>query len=136
MTITTGAYRNSTDLITEALANLGVLVAGQVADVEDFNYVSEKLDSIMRMLAGMEICLVADTDNIPGEWFAPLADIVASECATKFGAAGQDLIDLQIKGLGAPPPAGTGPGSGMAAVVLRTINRNRPTYQPQPLLFL
>lgn len=44
MTIPTQPFRTSTDLITEALANLGVLAAGQPIDPTDFAYVSEKLD--------------------------------------------------------------------------------------------
>ena len=34
-------YRTSADLINEALANLGVLSAGQPTDPEDYNYVQE-----------------------------------------------------------------------------------------------
>lgn len=116
-----GAYRSSTDLITEALANLGVLAAGQSPDPEDWNYVAEKLDSIVRMLVGLEICYVADQNNIPGAWFSPLADIVAGECATKFGTDPDTFTRLVTKGLGMPP------GSGSAAMALKAITRGRYT---------
>jgi hypothetical protein len=116
-----GAYRSSTDLITEALANLGVLAAGQSPDPEDWNYVAEKLDSIVRMLVGLEICYVADQNNIPGAWFSSLADIVAGECATKFGSDPDTFQRLLTKGLGVPP------GSGAAAMALKAITRGRYT---------
>jgi hypothetical protein len=122
-----GQYRTSTDLITEALANLGVLAAGQSIDPEDMNYVSEKLDAIVRMLAGLDIVWIADVNNIPGMFFAPLADIVAGECATKFGATPDDVIKLKNAGLGAAPPLGAGVGSGAAAMALKQILRGRPT---------
>ena len=122
-----GQYRTSTDLITEILANLGVLAAGQPIDPEDFSYVQEKLDAIVRKLAGLEIVYVADVNNIPGAWFADLADVGAGECALKFGKTGQDFVDCVNKGLGG---AGNVPvGAGAAAQSLKIMNRGRPTYE-------
>lgn len=95
----TGPYRTSTDLVTEALANLGVLAAGQATDPEDFSYVEEKLDSIFRKIAALEIVYVPDPQNIPSAWFSDLADIVAGECCTKFGVTPDDYVKLINKGL-------------------------------------
>jgi hypothetical protein len=120
---TGGRYRNQGDLITKALANLGVLSPGQPVDVEDSKYVSDELDSIYRKLAGLEICTVTDPNNIDGTWFTDLADIVAGECATKFGVDADTFQKLTAKGLGVPP------GSGAAALSLKAINRGRPTYE-------
>jgi hypothetical protein len=114
-------YRTATDLINEALANLGVLGAGQPVDPEDTSYVAEKLDAIMRKIAALEIVTVADVNAIPGAWFADLADIVAGECASKFGATPDDVMKLTQKGLGVPP------GSGAAALSLKQMMRARPT---------
>jgi hypothetical protein len=121
-------FRSSTDLVTEALASLGVLAAGQPIDPEDFNWVNEKLDSIFRKLGGLEVVYVADADNIPGAWFSDLADIVAGECASKFGLVGQEFIDKVNKGLGGA--AGVEIGAGTAAKSLKIMNRGRPTYEP------
>lgn len=121
-------FRSSTDLVTEALANLGVLAAGQPIDVEDFGYVNELLDAIFRKLAMLEIVYVADPNNIPGAWFADLAAIVAGECASKFGLVGQEFIDKVNKGLGGA--AGVEIGAGTAAKSLRIGTRGRPTYEP------
>lgn len=116
-------FRTSHDLVLEALANLGVLAAGQTVATEDFNYVNEKLDSIFRKLGALEIVYVADGGNIPGEWFSDLADIVAGECATKFGG---DVAMLKAIGLGGPPsPAPVGAGG--AAQSLKIMLRGRPT---------
>jgi len=120
-----GRYRSSADLITEALANLGVLAVGQPQDPEDTAYVQGKLDSIFRMLAGLEICFVADANSIPGEWFSALADIVAGECATKFGSSPDDYAKLVKQGLGSPK------GSGAGAMALKAITRGKPTYERQ-----
>jgi len=118
-------YRTSRDLVLEALANLGVLVAGQNPDVEDYNYVNEKLDSIFQKLNALEICLVPDPDNIPGLWFSDLAAIVAGETAMKFGVTPDDFIKIVNAGLGGVQ--GIDVGSGAAAKSLRQMNRGRPT---------
>lgn len=124
----TSPYRTSSDLVLEALKNLGVLSAGNPVDVEDFTYVNEKLDSIFRKLAGLEITYVPDPSNIPGAWFSDLADIVAGECASKFGLVGQEFIDKVNKGLGGA--GGVEIGAGTAAKSLRIMQRGKPTYEP------
>lgn len=121
---TSGPYRTRDDLARKALANLGVLAAGQPPDPEDFSYVDNDLDSIMRTLAALDIVYVPDLDNIPSIWFEPLADIVADQCATKFGLPPDDFDKLKRAGLGIPP------GTGAAALALKAINRGRPTYAP------
>ena len=114
-------FRTSSDLILEALANLGVLAAGQTVAPEDFSYIETRLDSIFRKLAALEIVYAADPNNIPGEWFLDLAAIVAGECAQKFGA-GPEFVQM---GLGIPP------GAGSAAQSLKIMTRGRPTGEPQ-----
>jgi hypothetical protein len=129
-----GPFRNSIDLINEALANLGVLAAGQPTDPEDFAYVSEKLDSIFRKLAALEIVYVADANNIPSEWFSDLADIVAGECATKFGSSPDVWAMLKNNGLGGVQ--GVDVGFGAAAKSLRAITRGRPTGEALRTLYI
>ena len=125
---TTGPFRNSTDLINEALAILGVLASGQPTDPEDFAYVQEKLDSIFRKIAALEIVNVADPSNIPSEWFSDLADIVAGECCTKFGSTPDVWVMLKNAGLGGVQ--GVDVGFGAAAKSLRAIIRSKPTGEP------
>ena len=121
----TSPFRTSNDLVVAALANLGVLVAGQQPDVEDFNYVNVELDGIFRKLNALDICDVPDPGQIPAVWFRDLADIVAGECCTKFGQSAEEYVKLINKGLGGVQ--GVDVGSGAAAKSLRQINRGRPT---------
>ncbi len=122
-----GAYRTDADLVLEALANLGVLASGQSVDPEDYAYVQTKLDAIRRKLAALEIVNVPDITNIPGEYFADLADIVAGECATKFGATDEDVAKLIDRGLGG---RNTPVGGGAAAQSLKQMTRGKPTFEP------
>ena len=117
-------YRTQDDLINEALANLGVLSPGQPVDVEDYNYVLDKCDSVYRKLGALEIVHVPDPNHIPGSWFSDLADILAGEVATKFGSNPDHYMMLIQRGLGVPP------GAGAAALSLKQMTRGRPTYEP------
>lgn len=123
-------YRTSSDLVLEVLKILGVLAAGQPVDPEDFAWVNEKLDSIYRKLGGLEIVYVPDPNNIPGAWFSDLADIVAGECATKFGLVGQELADKVNKGLGGAAGSQVEIGAGTGAKSLKIMTRGKPTYEP------
>lgn len=120
---TTGRFRSQTDLVTETLARLGVLAVGQSQDPDDTNYVLAMLDATLRKLAAMEIAYVPDPNGIPAEYFTDLADIMAGECATKFGSSPDDYGKLVKQGLGIPP------GTGAAAMSLKAITRGRPTYE-------
>jgi hypothetical protein len=127
-------FRTSNDLVTEALANLGVLTSGQPIDPEDFAYVNEKLGAIFRKLAALELVVLPDPDTvipqgvtpfIPGEFFSDLADIVAGECATKFGSTPDMINALVLRGLGGVQ--GLDVGFGAAAKSIRAMRRGRPT---------
>jgi hypothetical protein len=123
-------YRTSTDVVTEALSILGVLSAGGTVDPEDFNWINESLDATYRQLAGLEICYVADPNNIPGEWFKNLSAIVAGENASKFGLVGKELEDKINLGLGGSPGTNIEIGAGTAAKSLKIITRGKPTGEP------
>ena len=126
--MTSQPFRTSSDLVLEALANLGVLAAGQSVAPEDFDYVNNRLDAIFRKLAALELIYTPDPTNIPGEWFVDLAAIVAGECAMKFGSSPDYVGPLVNSGLG-----GFGPVrilQGTAAQSLKMMMRGRPTGEP------
>jgi hypothetical protein len=126
MTLATQPYRTSTDLVAKVLSILGVVAAGQTVEVEDFETVSQNLDSIFRKLSALELVYVADPNNIPGEWFSDLADIVAGEVCTDFGSSAEDTMRFKAAGLG----GGAIPIlSGTAAQSIKIMSRGRPTYE-------
>lgn len=124
-----GQYRTVNDLISEALAKLGVLSSGQPVDPEDYNYVLTAYDGILRKLAGLEIVTLSsfDTSAVPGAWFLDLASIVAGETCAKFGYTGQDRTDMMNAGLG--DGVSVPIGGGAAALSLKQMNRLKPTLQ-------
>lgn len=110
-------YRTQADLLQEVLENLGVLAVGQTPELEDLARVKEKLPSIISLLGATEIVYIPDIENIPDEYFIPLAACVAYNCKQKFGIVGDAATsvdqDYQI-----------------ALLQFKVITRGRPTGEP------
>src|SRR6185295_16879817 len=80
-------FRTRDDLIDEALTNLFADGgAGQAPDAESQAIVDRKVDGLFAELRTRDICNVVNDQQIPAEWFNPLAELLANECATAFGA--------------------------------------------------
>jgi hypothetical protein len=80
-------FRTRDDLIDEALTNLFADGgAGQAPDAESQATVDRKVDGLLAELRAREICDVVNDQQIPTAWFNPLAELLANECATAFGA--------------------------------------------------
>lgn len=109
--------RTRNDLVNEALANLGILAAGQNANAEDFEAVDGKVDALVAWLEAVDIIDIDDIDAIPPEWFNPLAVLLADEAALMFGLSG------------VPSPQGAPPAVPMAIDKLRLTTYGRPTYE-------
>lgn len=110
------AVRTLSDLVLETLDCLGVLPAGQTAQVEDLNRISEAIPSILSELARREIVYIPDSNNIPDSDFRSLAEISAYECREKFGITGDDAVALKDK-------------NNEAVAKLKVMHRGRPTYE-------
>lgn len=107
-------YRTQADLLQEVLENLGVLAAGQTPEQEDLSRVAEKLPSIIALLSATEVVYIPDIENIPDEWFIPLAACVAYSVKQKFGLTGDTAtgVDNDYQ---------------LALLQFRVMNRGRPT---------
>ena len=106
-------------LVTEALINLGVLAAGQQPDAEDFEAVDNKFNPLLARLEQQDILDLDNTvDEIPAEFFGPLAVLLAQESALMFG----------LPGLPASP---SNPTPAQNAIdEIRRVTYARPTYTP------
>src|SRR5712671_2570874 len=79
--------RTRDDLVTQALINLKVIGSGQSPDADDGATVDGKIDGLFGELESRGIVSVPDDDAIPAEFFNPLAELLANECAPAFGMA-------------------------------------------------
>lgn len=107
------------DLVNQALRYLGVLAAGQTAATEDYDAVDGHVDGLTAQLQIREVCDVDNVDEIPVEWLAPLAVLLADDAAMEFGLAGVPASPSN------PNPVLT------AETRLRELNYSRPTYEAQ-----
>jgi hypothetical protein len=73
------------ELVNEALKNMQAVDAGQEPEDEDYDEVDSRVDTLFAQLGADEICTIGNEEEIPGEWFDALAELLANVCATKFG---------------------------------------------------
>ena len=72
---------------SQALINLKVIGSGQSPDADDGAAVDGKIDGLLGELESRGIVSVPDDDAIPAEFFNPLSELLANECAPAFGMA-------------------------------------------------
>lgn len=77
----------SNDLANEALTVLTVVGTGQSPEAEDTAKVVAKIPLFLAELEDRGVCSVADPDDISVSWFRPLAELLASYCATDFATS-------------------------------------------------
>lgn len=111
--------RTRNDLVNQALANLGVLAAGQPASAEDFEAVDNMVEPMFAWLEATENITIDNIDQIPPEWFNNLAVLLADDAALMFGLPGM-------------PPSQSEPQPVRNALDnLKLVTYGRPTYEPQ-----
>lgn len=112
--------RTRNDLVNEALANLGILAAGQNANAEDFEAVDGKVDALKAWLEATDVVTIDEIDEIPDEIFNQLAVLLADDSALMFGLPGVP----SKQGDPIPPRL-------RAIDDIRLVEYARPTYQIQ-----
>ena len=92
-------YENRTDLIHRALRNLGALPQGASPSAEEYQSISDIVDSVIAELNARDIIYIESADNIEEEHFLPLGHILAWIAAPEFGSASdQALAALAVQG--------------------------------------
>lgn len=104
------------ELVLRALDVLGVSAVGQAPAAEDYSAVDAQVDAVISGLAALDIVYVGNTDDIPVEWFNPLANILAFALCVDFGVGDTEKTALATL-------------DAQAKSDLRFMNRGRPTGQ-------
>jgi hypothetical protein len=81
----TDTTKTRIELASMAADELGLTGPGQSVEAEDQQYIDARFDGLMGELSGRGIVSISDEDAIPIEWCGPLAELLANECARKFG---------------------------------------------------
>lgn len=102
------ATRTRLELINEALGVLLNLPAGAPFSDEDIATVGGYVDPLLFELAADEVVYIADSDEIPSEYFLSLQGLLASRAGPRYGS-GRDLeaekrLKADLRRLGASKP--------------------------------
>lgn len=79
--------KTRTDLIERAATELGVKTAMQELSDEDRDTIDALVDPLVQQLATDSVVYIGDTEQIPVEYFLPLAMLLANSAAITFGQA-------------------------------------------------
>jgi hypothetical protein len=105
--------RTRLELVNEALGVLLNLPAGATFSDEDITTVDGYVDLMLAELTADEVVYLADTDEIPAEWFLSLQGLLASRAGPRYGGA-RDLASEELH-----------------KNTLRRLNSTKPTYETQ-----
>jgi hypothetical protein len=78
--------KTSTELKTEALSILTGMDPNQEPEIEELTAVGNYLEPLLEQLRVDGICFVQDEEEIPDEWFLPLARLLANVSGPRFGS--------------------------------------------------
>ncbi len=104
--------KTRTQLIHRALAAIGALEPGEAPSTEDYNTMDNLVDPLIGQLAADEIIYIQDSEEIPVEYFIPLANLLGNMAGPDFGSPVNDEAQKRDEG------------------TLRRLASTRPTYVP------
>lgn len=90
----TDTTKTRQELVAMAADELLLVGGGNTVEADDAEYIDSKFDGLMGELSGRGIVSISDDDAIPIEWSGPLAELLANECARKFG---KQRMPLQMR---------------------------------------
>lgn len=91
--------KTRTQLIERAATELGALPSGQSLAVEDSNTIDNLVDPLIYQLSADGVVSIQDAEEIPAEYFIPLARLLANEAAPSFGQGTSADIKAVNEGL-------------------------------------
>ena len=87
--------KTRSDLIYRALRNLGVLPQGQTPASEEYQSVSDVLDSLVVELRERDVVLISDIDVLDDKFFLPMGMILANAVKDEFGAGADQMLEAK-----------------------------------------
>lgn len=82
--------KTRTQLIHRALAAIGALEPGEAPSTEDYDTMDNLVDPMIAQLSADQIIYIADTNEIPVEFFIPLANLLGNMAGPDFGSPVND----------------------------------------------
>jgi hypothetical protein len=105
-------FKTLTDLKTEALGILTGLDPSQDPATEDLEAIGQYVDPLVAQLAADEIVYITEVEEIPNEYFLPIARLLANVAGPRFGSPmNEDARKID-------------------EAALRRLTAGKPTYEP------
>jgi hypothetical protein len=82
--------KTRTQLIHRALAAIGALEPGEAPSTEDYNTMDNLVDPLIAQLAADDIVSIGESEEIPVEYFIPLANLLGNMAGPDFGSPVND----------------------------------------------
>lgn len=99
-------------LIERAGAAIGVKEPGEALSTEDYNTFDNLVDPLIAQLEADGVVYISDADEIPVEYFIPLANLLGNMAGPDFGSPVNDQAQARDE------------------ATLRRIASTKPTYVP------
>lgn len=109
--------KTRTDLIERAATELGALPSGETLSDEDSATIDNLVDPLQMQLSMDGVVDIGDIEQIPSEYFLPLAKLLANVAAPSFGQ--QENPDVKA----------------MNEQILRKLTASKPTYEVQKAVY-
>lgn len=82
--------KTRTQLIHRALAAIGALEPGEAPSTEDFNTMDNLVDPLIAQLSADSVVYIDNPEEIPVEYFIPLANLLGNMAGPDFGSPVND----------------------------------------------
>ena len=103
--------KTAQELVYRALFDLGRLADNEVPSTQTFNTVDGFVDPLIEQLSADGIVGISDRDEIPLQYFLPLARLLANVSAPAFGGKTDDQLMARDQ------------------TILRRLSTSRPSYE-------
>jgi len=101
--------KTRTELIREAADKLNIVGTGQSLEADYADKLDRAIDPLFMQLAADGICEVVNDQQIPSEWFDPIAGLLANICAplggTNYSPQLKEYYEARLKKLTASQPS-------------------------------
>lgn len=85
------------ELVERALANLGVLSAGQTPSAEEYDIVDGQVEGVFGELSAKGVITITDYDAIPQELQSILSSLLANDAGPKFGVPSDEKMQIVLE---------------------------------------
>lgn len=109
-------FKTRAQLIERAAASIGVKEPGEALSSEDYDTFDDLVDPLISQLSADGVAYIENDEEIPNEYFVPLANLLANMAGPDFGSPVNDQAKERDE------------------ATLRRLASTKPTYTPLKMM--